>query len=248
MKNKPFIFNLFSLVFTIVALSFPVQIMLIYDHGFDEFTMILSKMTFLNHVTVVLLLLNTYLSFRGDPLLKLTLPVMIGVVVINNWIVSRYGADFDMSTTTLATILFTLFTSSILFSKGMDVIDDPLRRWWLIPKRYQKKLPVYIKTIRGGFFMAKTFDISSSGIFISLESCSKEMGNLLDSKIQPGQIVEIQIPTNSKVDFICDARVIRKTMGGGVYPGGLGVQFERVDLKNKFNLYRILKTNNFAMN
>jgi hypothetical protein len=248
MRNKPFIFNLFCLTFLLIAISFPMQIMMIYGHDPLEIQAIMSKLTIINHICIGFLFFNSWLTWKCAPLLKWTLPMMIGLVAFNNWVVSRYGADFDFTSTTLATALFTVFTSSILFTKGMDVLDSPDKRWWLIPKRYQKKLPIYLKTAKESFVLAKTFDISSTGVFVSLDQAKDHFHRRNQIDFFPGELVKLQIPTNDQSDFTCQARIVRKTHGGGIYPGGLGIQFENMNLMNRLRLYRIMRTSEFNWN
>ena len=246
MRNKPFIFNLFCLSFLLIALSFPMQIMMIYGHELLEMQAIMSKLTIINHFCIGFLFLNSWLALKGAPVLKWTLPMMIGLVAFNNWIVSKYGADFDFTMTTLATALFTVFTSSILFTKGMDVLDSPDKRWWLIPKRFQKKLPIYLKTATESFILGKTFDISTTGVFVAIDQTKDHFHKRNQINFVPGELINLQIPTEDKSDFTCQARVVRKTHGGGVYPGGLGIQFENMDLKNRLRLYKIMRTSEFS--
>ncbi len=246
MRNKPFIFNLFTLSFLLIALSFPMQIMMIYGHDLLEMKAIMSKLTIINYFCIGFLVLNSILAWKGNAMLKYTLPMMIGLVAFNNWIVSKYGADFDFTMTTLATAVFTVFTSSILFTKGMDVLDSQEKRWWLIPKRYQKKLPIYLKNAKEKFVLGKTFDISSTGVFVSLDQTKDHFHRRNHISFVPGELVSIQIPTENDSDFTCQARIVRKTMGGGVYPGGLGIQFENMDLINRLRLYKIMRTSEFS--
>lgn len=246
MRNKPIVFNMYCIFFSLIALSFPLQIMLVYDHSPLEVVSIFSKLTIINHVCIALLIINSWLAWKGDAFLKWTLPVLIGFIAFNNWVVSKYGFDFDFNSTTLATILFTVVTSSILFTKGMDILDNPEKRWWLIPKRYQKKLPIYVKTAQEAFLLGKTFDISSTGVFISINETRDHFKGRNDPSILPGETVDIQIPSHGNLDFTCKAKVIRKTQGGGAYPGGLGIQFEDIDLINKYKLYKIMRTSEFS--
>ena len=138
MKQRPISLTIFSLLLFGIALSVPLQIIWLYGHTLNEWSLILSKLTWLNIVIIGLSLSNAYLAWIGDPWLKFSVPVLLGLVTLNNFIVGNYGVDYSAAQTTLATLGFFGVHASLLFTQAHMVIGHPELRWWLIPER--KKL------------------------------------------------------------------------------------------------------------
>ena len=249
MKQKPVIFNLFAIFFLIGILIFPLQVMMLYDHQLSEISMVLAKLTFSNWLVISIFLINSVLCFTSHTALKSTIPASILIVAANNWIVSTYGQDFTSGKTLLSTAIFSLTVSTLYFTKALDVLLNPQLKWWTVPLRYQKKLPIWIKVSDHQFYLENTFDISKSGVFVS--EGKEKIGYSADSSyskdMAPGDLVKVSIPSKTgKYDFKCEAKVVRKAKEHGLYPGGVGLQFVNLHLKDKINLRRILHQEKFG--
>ncbi len=250
MKRKPLIFNLYSSVFLIGILFFPLQIQFLYGHSFlSEFEMIISKLTIINWAVMCTFLLNSILCYKSHPLLKIMLPLSIFMVATNNWIVANFGQDFSFGLTLMATAFFSLFISILYFTEALDVILDPSLRWWKVSTRYSREMPIWIKLPGEKFYLEKTHDISESGIFISKEN--EKIGfnpdDCYTKNISLGDLVSISIPfKDGKKDFQCKAQVVRKSHKNGHYPGGVGLKFIDLKLLESFNLKKIIFTNQLS--
>lgn len=243
MKDKPFIFNFYGTLFLLGTLSFPLQIMFLYGHQLDEFLSIFSKLTLVNFIIMGIFLINSFLSFSANKYLKSTLPISILLVAFNNWVVAAYGKDYSFSLTILATAVFALFVSGFYFTKALDVILNPDLKWWLIPKRHKKTVPVWIKMTGDQYYLEKSFDISSTGIFISegVDKIGYTPERDYAKTVSEGDEVTLSIPlSDGSEEFQCKAEVVRKTKAQGHYPGGVGFKFLDMDLKTKLNLNRVI--------
>ena len=151
--------------------------------------------------------------------------------------------------TLLATALFSLTVSTIYFTSALDIILNPSLKWWNIPIRYQKNIPVWIKLSGEKFFLENTFDISKNGVFIS-EGKKKEThspDNNYTNNISLGDLVTLSIPIRGENDdFQCKAEVIRKTDGKGNYPEGVGFRFLDLHVKDKLFLRKIINRNEIS--
>lgn len=216
MRAKPTFFNLMAITFMMLAISFPIQIWIMY--GVSDVDMILSKMTYLNWLLVVMFSVIALLSFRVSKSLLYLLPITCVAVFFNNWAVASYGNDFTFGQTFASSLGFLGMAGTFYLPKFSSLLMHTKNRWWEPAPRYKKSLPVQIqhdKSLINGL----SFDISESGIFIQQDS----MLSLANLTI--GQIInmQIQLPHGT---VTCNAEVVRKTnIGEGNYPAGLGMRF-----------------------
>lgn len=97
MKTKPLSFNIFSVVFTLISISLPIQVAMLYGHTFHEFIMIYHKLNFLNISVMAITFLNAYLSYKVSIHLLWSLPMSVAIISINNSIVFLSGNNFAKS-------------------------------------------------------------------------------------------------------------------------------------------------------
>lgn len=231
MKQRPLVFTLLFILHLGIALNMPLQIMWLYEHEWREFSSVLNKLTFTNWVVVGISLLNALLSLKASKWLKLTLPLSFVIIVINNLLISLYGNDYSVLETTLASLVFFLSHSGLFFLKASDVLQHPTLRWWLVPRRFNLKLPLWIETSTGERIELNTFDISKSGAFLVLKSGS-------DIHLQEGQELTIQLP-DIELTHQFKAQLIRKTKACGKYPPGLGIQFKQMGMSTRLHLTKL---------
>jgi hypothetical protein len=231
MKDKPLIFNIYAILFLLIAISIPVQISVLYGHNFDELGAIYKKLTFFNILVVMASILNFYYCFTASDNVKWSFPLAIGIICFNNSIVLVFGNDFEAYTVILSTLLFMVFSAYFLLTHDTDIINEPKKQWWRIPKRFALKEKVLIEVGNQQIDIGETFDISTSGAFIPITEDNK-------SKIVPGKVYSFMI--GKKHPIKCKAKVIRKTDARGHYPAGIGIQFQDLELGQKYKLQHML--------
>jgi hypothetical protein len=240
MKKRPLIFNFYTLFFLCVSISFPIQIMSLYGHAPGEASMILNKMSYLNWAVVAACGLNALFSFNGHWLLKFSLPISFFTVALNNFYVSKLAHDFSPMATTFATLAFGLTSTYLFFTEEKSLLDDQNKRWWLAPERFQRNFPVWVQGPLGSPLLSKTFDISSSGAFLSHPALAK-MNEGMTKPINEGDRISLTLGLSGQKEFSCDAEVVRLCQPNGNYPGGIGIKFEDLSMSNKWILDQILK-------
>lgn len=218
MSERPKQLSVLSLILLGIAISFPVQIMLLYGHLPWEIAAIGGKLTHLNWLVLIAALGSSYLAFRASPFAMLTLPVLTGLLAYNNWLVGEVGTDYSQVATMIATLGFLGALKICLSEKAFGLFLHPSRRWWLTPTRYRIEIPIRVKLMTGPKtteVYAKTYDISSTGLFI------------------PSVLTQVNVGTSCYVSFPlpglellqCRAEVVRKTEPSGKYPAGMGMRF-----------------------
>ena len=168
MLARPKTLDVFGYFLIAVALSFPLQVMVIYGHGFSEWFSVLAKLTLINWMVITCAVFNGILVFRAAPVLKYTLPLMICLMAVNNWIVGTWHVDFSKTQTLFASAGFLVAHGVLLQKPIIALFLHPEKRWWLRAPRKQVEIQAFVSPFNGSAFKAKTFDLSENGVFIPL--------------------------------------------------------------------------------
>lgn len=232
MKNRPLIFTLLALIHFCVAISFPVQIMVLYGHSLSEFSMILHKLTYPNLAVIAICLVNTALSLKAHPALKYTLPISMVLIGINNYLVSKFGVDYTALETTLATIVFIFGHGTLFFLNANEVLAQPSLRWWLVPRRFRMALPVWVKSSDGNYIPLQTFDISKSGAFLVGQES-------LPESFKEGDEISMAIKGDD-LTYHLKAKLVRIHEAKGNYPKGVGIHFEAMSFSAKLFMSKMI--------
>ncbi len=236
MTKKPVVFNLLTVLFVGIIVSFPVQIMFLYGHYPWEVTSIFSKLSFMNWLVAMACGYAAYISYHADPKLKWFLPLMTLLVAWNNIIVGYVGFDYTTTMTLLGTVAFGSINGMFLLPQVQKALANPTRRWWLNPLRYQAKVPVFVNPLRGGEgFYTDTYDISASGTFIPLKPLQSEM-------FSHGETVALSFTLGAFRALRCNATIVRNTEAKGNYPSGMGIKFNDLSKRQKDSLNQFFKT------
>ncbi len=204
MNSRPWPLTLISLCFIAIALSFPVQISYLYGHKIWQYELIYQKLSIMNLVSMGMLFISAYFSYFGSPKLLGILPLTVGVLAFNNYLVYSYGLDYSGISTTLATFGIFAFSLLVLQSSCIQALTNPKIRWWLTSKRIEREIPLTLTNSKNDKIYAKTINISTTGLLIELPSNSEnalniEKGVFLNLlMIEEGEIATI-IPLKVKV-------------------------------------------------
>lgn len=234
MSKRPLMLYLIPLFLLSIALSFPIQAALLYDHQLSELGAILSKITFVNWFTMIVICATAYSLYQGSAYCKLLIPLSIGTVILNNYFVGQWGQDFNMAESSMASVLFAFSFAPLMHKPTLTVLTDPKKRWWARAQRHMTQVPITINPFVGQTLNARTFDISDSGVFVSLSS--DDLSNI--PKV--GDKLRLSITLGSMKKLKCDARVVRFAKPTGIYPQGLGLEFIQIDKQDKVDLKRYL--------
>lgn len=230
MRSKPAWLNLIAVAFLFVALSFPMQIMLIYGHSWSELSAVFNKLTVLNLIVIAGLISCSYLLWRAAPICRMAVPFTIAAVIVNNGVVGYYAIDYSFWYAHLATVGFVCLNLPLAFDARVQwILNHPEKRWWVRAERKRLAVPVTIEGTRLEPVKFETFDISRSGAFVSgLHDFG--VGDWITVRLILGDLAHVQ----------CRARVVRRTDAAGIYPPGIGVKFMNLGWRQRRELSRYL--------
>lgn len=231
MNQRPWTLTFFSLLHGLIALSFPIQIIVLYHHHpIDEFSMVWHKLSWLNLCVITLSLINAILFWRAHQFVLISMPLSFCVVAINNFFVSTLADDFTMLQTSTASLVYIFSHFALLHHKSSQVFWEPSLRWWLCPKRYPFGLPVTVETAKGERILSHTFDISESGAFLKIPI----------DHLEDKEEICLELPSPSG-PYLFKAQIMRKAAPKGRYPAGVGIKFTEIDLAHKLYLRKIFQ-------
>lgn len=219
MNKKPRFIAFITAVFLCLALSFPLQIMHIYSLGLSEFVMIFSKLTAMNYMLMAFFIVCAYYSYKINKHIFIILPFLIFFVFLNNFIVAQYGDNYTHTQTLLSSVAFLLLCLSFYQVDIYQVYHNEKFRWWMVPTRYKKSIPVKIK-VNDDIFISNTFDISKTGMFIEEDKNSRLLN------IEQNTHISITLLKNIPIEIT--ATVVRASLAKGKYPAGIGIKIENI--------------------
>lgn len=229
MRRRPRVMLYLSLLFGALALAIPLQAMVIYGHDWHELSTALAKLTELNWLVVGSLLCGAVLLWQASPHIRWFVPLVIGLVAINNFVVGYYATDFSATLTLLATLGFALMNLPLLHPDSINVFLHPERRWWMRAERHRLAIPVAIEGTRLASLRAETYDLSETGAFIP------QVRN-----IGVGDWITVRMTFGALTQIRCQGRVVRRTEARGIYPAGVGIRFEGVSWRQRRELRKCL--------
>lgn len=228
MNKKPAYIVLMSIFFAILAFMFPIQIAFIYELNISDFELIISKLTYINILCMISLIIGGVLTFTMNKNIFFYLPILNFFIFINNFVVAEYGQVYSHTITGIASLLFLSLTLGFYHRTIYKIYHDVKFRYWLTSPRTKKDLDVFIE-YGDQAYRGKTYDISRSGIFIQA-SRDEEMYSI------PQNIkLTVRLYTNKKSYINLEAVIVRKGSKTGTYPSGLGLKLEKRFKDNEFN-------------
>ncbi len=235
---KPKQFYLAPLFMLAIALSFPIQVMVLYGHHWSEAGAIFSKMTVVNWSVCVAFVLGAYLYFHASRGILYFAPVLLALVAFNNYIVGQFGGDFNLQQTTLATLLSCGLFVPLALPSSQVLLRDPKRRWWRRSHRVNKRVAATLNPYVGNMVQGQTFDVSKTGAFICL--------NDLDNIPKIGDTVRVSLNVNSMKKIRCEAIVVRVCEPQGRYPQGMGIRFKDMSRNNEKSFHKFLSSGDYS--
>jgi len=223
-----------SLAYALIALSFPLQILFLYEHPMSEIPQALSKLTFFNWIVIGALGCGSVLFYRGSTKM---VPAAIAVTVLvlaNNILVGVFGEDFQLWQTLGASVLFGSLHLSLRNEEVRKLIQQPELRWWRTAYRQKLRIPVILRTKNYHHLNFESFDISDTGIFIS--ATPGLVASLKGLKL--GEIAVLTMKFDTLTQIRCNARIARISEGGGQYPSGIGIEFVDLSAKDRKRIHR----------
>ncbi len=230
MAKRPMPLTFMAGLFLLLAFSMPLQVMFLYGHGPSEWQAISNKLTLFNWFVFCALTCNAILVWRVSPLLKVSVPALMGGVLLNNWIAGWYATDFSLWTTTVGTLAFMVLNAPLLDDHVQWIIKHPERRWWIRSERRKLCVPVLIEGTQLASLKASTFDVSETGVFVPI---TRDLG--------VGDWIHVRLQFDSLNQMRCQGRVVRRAEARGEYPAGVGIEFKDMTWGQRRELRRHIR-------
>lgn len=233
MKKKPLLFTLVPLVLIGVCLSFYFQTAYVLNAPWTDYSRILKKITPSNWITMASMIVSGIAILRSSRWAKLFMPLTIGFVIWNNYLVATKTNNFSKTQIILAIVLFVLVFTPLYTKKLQRVLSDRRMQWWKTPFRKKYRIPVALQLSEGHTFWSQTVDVSSTGLFLRLDN----------EPVVPklGEKVKLHMNLGSEREVHCSAVVVRMTEASSFQPRGVGLQFVDFEGTNRKTLDRFLK-------
>lgn len=237
MRKRPLLFLFLTLAFVAIAFSFPLQSAFVYGDGLFDIISTLKMISLLNVLVMVALVANVPLLLRASPFLVISVPFAMGVVLWNNYVVGSMNMGVTPQVALLASIGFVSLSATLLSPSIRNLLRNPAQRWWLQSRRAQLKMPAEIKGCRLDVDHLNTYDISSSGAFLTGFSDFE-----WENPPEMGKVVDLSLTLTPLLKVKCEAKLVRLSEGDGPnYPRGVGIQFVGMDRKDQVRINRYIR-------
>lgn len=235
MKRRPPLLTAMPWILVGVALSIPLQIMVLYGHGPLELGDVFGKVTALNWLVISFCLVNAMATARASRWLLFTGPGLVVAVAVNNWLVGFLATDFSPMTAALATVGFLALQLPYFHPSIRRLLHQPAMRWWLQAARRKVRVPVYFGSSKTKLLHSETFDISESGAFIPCP-----LSHSTSQGLDPQARVNLSFALGVHRRIRCDGRIVRRVDAKGDYPSGIGIEFVNLTSAQRRELRRYL--------
>lgn len=237
MKFRPITLTILSLVYWGIAISFPIQIMWLYDYTPSEIEGIFAKLTILNWAVMAAATLTGLWIAQASPMALKAVPIVVALVAVNNYIVGSYAIDYSFETSNLATIIFAFVNIPLYVGRLREVLTYPTRQWWRTATRQKIRLPILVGASNHPQLLTETFDLSESGVFIPLTEKVKTRGQAFN----PSEKLRLNFNLGALSQINCEGVVVRRQAARGQYPAGFGIQFTKMPVHQRRALRRYLE-------
>jgi hypothetical protein len=241
MRQRPMVFDLLALVFLLIAISLPIQVMMLFGHLPTEFSAVIHKLSPMNWGVAILAVACAVAHWRASPALWALSPLFIAAVAWNNHLVAKAGLNYDMTTTIIATVATIGVHGLLLTPMARKALLNPSMRWWLTAPRKRANLAATVWPVLGGELLTSTYDISEGGAFFALDesSWSRGRGRSMQN-LGVGSVCAVKVKLGEKA-IHCNGEVVRQCEARGNYPGGFAVRFKDLSRDDRRMLHEYMR-------
>ncbi len=215
MLDKPLYLKLYPILALGIALSFPIQIMHLYQIPFSDMEKLFSMLTPMNILTMVTLIASAILTFTLHKYVYKVIPILLLVIFSNNAIVGLYGTDYTVIQVAMSFVLFGLSLKPLYNTEIKAVIYNPELRWWLTPKRYSLEKQVQLNSDILDVY-SDTVNVSVTGVFAKIADAS------LIKKLPLNSIIDVKLMADNPIPL--KAKIVRVTSPSMNQPLGCGLE------------------------
>jgi|GEM_PF-4565358 len=226
MNQRPKAYMALTLALVLVAAAIPIQIVIMFGYMPWDIPQVLARIAPLNWAVASFALFQAALCLRASRLLWISMPLFIGLVAWNNWLVVEMGLNATPMQALIATLGFVALHAVLLERDARRVLFNSKLRWWLTPKRKKAQLRATLWPTVGGEMNASTLDISEGGAFVTTQEATWNPSSLMPIRsLTVGGRCSVRIKIDNHRLIACSAEIVRHQSTANGRPGGLGLRF-----------------------
>lgn len=230
MRKKPLLFTIVPLILIAVCASFYFQTAYVLQTPLTDYKRILSKLTTSNWITIASMIISGVLILRSSKWARLAMPITIGIVFWNNYLVSTYSSHFTKEQVIIGALLFAVLFTPLFTKKMQAVLADRNMQWWRVAFRKKNQIPVTLVTNSGQRYSVQSHDVSKTGLFLRFDN------EPWDTLPRPGESVQLYLKLQPQTTLHCMATVVRLVEPKGFYPRGIGLRLDKLPTQDQKTL------------
>lgn len=222
LARKPPWVGLGSWILWGVALSIPVQVMVLFGHPPAEFKAVWAKLAPQNKAVMGLAVLAALGLGRVSPWGWWATLGFAAVTLWNNWILLRFPGPIPAWAVSTASSVAAFAAVWLMRPSAVRLFHTPSLHWWRTARRHRISAPVEIEAAAGHRLQGTVFNLSRTGLFVTG----------VPEGLEAGERVRLTVRLERRT-LCAAARVVRRAEASGEYPQGFGLRFARVPLADR---------------
>jgi len=234
MKEKPEIFNYLAYLYIVIAISIPLQIMMMYRIWPQNIFEVSGKISPSNMLIMITAAIGAALLYAVVKPIVYVVPAFLLITAWNNYLIASYNTNYNPSVLIGSWVLLSFFHVFLLTPESRNAIANSSLRWWKTPARRRIRVPSKLKPVNGSEISGSTHDLSETGVFVPIDPHSPLHQQIRKLKeIRIGQSVSLRLSLDQLKILNCRGEVVRKQLASGHHPAGVGIRFVAMNSKDR---------------
>ncbi len=178
MNKKPSYFTWITLFLLGVAISFPLQILYLFEYDFKDIFLCFSHLSHINWLVIFSCLSVSIFVWMVHKYINYFIAGLIFIVSVNNLIVGLTAVNYTWMEAIISEVVFVGPLIFLFRNSFQKLIFNPALHYWKTPRRVSLQETVYIDEELN--ITSESVNVSSSGILIKISNNDLNSMNLME--------------------------------------------------------------------
>lgn len=178
MNKKPSYFTWVSLFLLGVAISFPAQILYLFEYELNDIYLCFSQLSLINWLVMSSCLSVSIFVWMVHKYINYFMAGLIFIVSVNNLIVGLTAVNYTWMEAMISEVVFVSPLIFLFRNSFQQLINNPALHYWRTPRRFSLQEAVYIDKELN--ITSESVNVSSSGILIKISNDDLIRMNLME--------------------------------------------------------------------
>lgn len=178
MNKKPSYFSWLSLFLLGVVISFPAQILYLFEYELSDIYLCFSQLSLINWLVMASCLIASIFIWRVYKYVNYVAVGLVLLVSVNNLAVGLTEVNYTLMESMISEVIFVIPLMFLFNPSYQKLIYNPALHYWKTPRRFSLQEAVYIDKELN--IISESVNVSSSGILIRISNNELTKMNLIE--------------------------------------------------------------------